>query len=498
MKRLFACLLLVLLAACGRGPDEALVRADVETRLGQAMPGQEIEIVSLSRRGSQKDPDAPPGETRRLVYFDAELKLGRDIDFGAWNSPGISALVSALGAGPKGVSGITSGGNRAGDLIEAHGTALYRREGDGWALVAPVGYKPPAPASGPESDAAAGSGADLAAIRSALERFPQDTSPDQHRIIQDELVMARKNIEARLARSAKGYALAAGAEHGQYLRVARALFPPGSRIMPLVTRGGEENLALLRAGTVSLALAQGDAAQDAYEGAGVFSQQGPHAALRSIGSLYPEPFHVLVAAGSGLASFADLRGKRVAIGEAGGASRGTALRVLRAHGMSLDDIEPLELSLGDALAALRLGRADAVMQVIGTPADGIRELQISTPLRLLPLSSEAIARLAQERQGYFEYEIARGTYPGQAQDVPTIATAALLLTDATLSDAEIDALTRRVFASGRDYPGLGSAQGARISPATSAMGLSVPLHPAAARALEDLANGNAGGGAAAE
>ncbi|MDX3895875.1 TAXI family TRAP transporter solute-binding subunit [Pusillimonas sp.] len=484
MKRLFACLLFAMLAACGRGPDVDIVRADVSAQLVEALPGQEIEIVSLKRRGSQRDTDAPPGETRRLVYFDTELKLDRDVDFGAWSSSGISALVSVLGAGPRGISGVTSGGNRAGDLIQVHGTALYRQEGDQWTLVAPVGYRP-ALASGPASGLEEGPGALLAAIRSTLDA--SDTAPDQRRIIEDELLMTRQNIEARLARNAKGYAIAAGAEHGQYLRVARALFPPGSRTVPLVTRGSEENLQLLRAGTVSLALSQGDAAQDAYEGTGIFTRQGPHAALRSLGSLYPEPLHVLVAAGSGLTSIDQLRGKRVAIGEAGAASRTTALRVLQAHGLGLDDIEPLELSIGDAFAALRLGQADAVMQVIGTPADDIRGLLTSTPLRLLPLSGEAAARLVDDHDGYFEYTIARGTYPGQAGNISTVATAALLLTDTTLSDAEIDSLTRRVFESGRDYPGLGSAQASRISPATSAVGLSVPLHPAAARALEALA-----------
>ena len=487
MKHLFACLLLVLLAACGRGPDVDAVRADVAAQLEEAMPGQGIEIVSLVRRGSQSDSEAPPGEARRVVYFDAELKLSQDIDFGAWNSPGISALVSALGAGPRGISGVTSGGNRAGDLVQVRGTALYRQEGDQWTLIAPAGYKPPNPAAGLASDQAEGPGATLVAIRSALDAFPLDTSPEQNRIIQDELMMARQNIEARLARNAKGYAIAAGAEHGQYLRVARALFPLDSRVVPLITRGSEENLQLLRAGTVSLALSQGDAAQDAYEGAGVFAGYGPHAALRSLGSLYPEPMHVLVAADSGLASIAELRGKRVAIGEMGGASRTTALRVLRAHGLELDDIEPLELSIGDAFAALKLGQADALMQVIGTPADDVRELLVGTPLRLLPLSDEAAARLVDEHDGYFKYTIARGTYPGQARNISTIATAALLLTDTTLSDAEVDTLTRHVFESGRDYPRQGSAQGALISPATSAVGLSVPLHPAAARALEELA-----------
>ena len=68
--------------------------------------------------------------------------------------------------------------------------------------------------------------------------------------------------------------------------------------MPLVTRGGEENLRLLRDGKVSLALAQGDAALEAYEGKGSFAGDGPHPALRAVGSLYPEPVHVLVRADS--------------------------------------------------------------------------------------------------------------------------------------------------------------------------------------------------------
>ena len=98
----------------------------------------------FERRGSQSDTKAPAGETRRIVYFDAELKLERDFDFGAWDSPGVAGIVSALGAGPKGIVGITSGGNKAGDVVRAHGTALYKREGDGWVPVAAGGYRPTA------------------------------------------------------------------------------------------------------------------------------------------------------------------------------------------------------------------------------------------------------------------------------------------------------------------------------------------------------------------
>src|SRR5690606_29475662 len=146
-------------------------------------------------------------------------------------------------------------------------------------------------------------------------------------------------IRARLARAADGYAIAAGPEHGQYLRFVRALSGTADlRIEPLITPGGEENLMLLRGGKVLLALSQGDAAFDAFQGRGRFEDEGPHSGLRAIGSLYPEPVHVIVRAGSTLRSAADLVGRRVAIGEHGSASRTTALRVLEAHGLGLEDI----------------------------------------------------------------------------------------------------------------------------------------------------------------
>ena len=130
------------LAGCGGGPDGDALRKDVSARLAAALPQGEVSVASFARRGSQADTKAPGGETRRIVYFDAELKLEKDFDFGAWDGPGVAGLVSALGAGPKGVSGLTSGGNKAGDRLLVRGTARYKREGDAWVPVAAAGFRP--------------------------------------------------------------------------------------------------------------------------------------------------------------------------------------------------------------------------------------------------------------------------------------------------------------------------------------------------------------------
>jgi hypothetical protein len=50
-------------------------------------------------------------------------------------------------------------------------------------------------------------------------------------------------------------------------------------------------------------------------------------------------------------------------------------------------------------------------------------------------------------------------------------------------------LTRLMFEKGRDFAARGSAQGTQVSAGTARAGLSVPLHVAAARALDAIASG---------
>ena len=105
-----------MLAGCGAAPDEAVLRKDVIERVAQALPAGTVSLAAFDgAKDHPRDTKAPSGETRRIIYFDTELKLDRDYDFGAWDSPGVAGVVSALGTGPKGIVGITSGGNKAGD-----------------------------------------------------------------------------------------------------------------------------------------------------------------------------------------------------------------------------------------------------------------------------------------------------------------------------------------------------------------------------------------------
>lgn len=261
-KKLLMVLLCAMLAACGRAPDVDALRADV-TRSLEATYGQDLfRISDLRRMGSATDSTAPAGETRRVVYYDVDLELTRDISLGAWDQPGAASLVTLLGAGPRSISGVKSGGNKAGDRIIAHASAIYREEGGTWKLVTPAGFKA---AEAPSLD----TGAPPPVTRQLLDTLDQIThsvtysasSTAQH-VVQQELERSVARINGRLSRLQQGYPLAGGPDRGEYLAFARALSDVARkrqiRVSPLITGGGADNIALLRSGDAVVGLAQAD------------------------------------------------------------------------------------------------------------------------------------------------------------------------------------------------------------------------------------------------
>jgi len=183
---------------------------------------------------------------------------------------------------------------------------------------------------------------------------------------------------------------------------------------------------------------------------------------------------------------ADLAGRSIAVGPEGSASRASAIRVLEAHGLQAKMLRLLDLPLNESLVGLQQKQVDAVIQVIGAPADSVRSALAEVSLRLVPLSQSAVQTLVASNAGYVAYTIPRGAYSTQAQDVPTVATAALLLVGSDLTESEVGSITRYVYGKGQDFAARGSAQGTQVAAASARLGLSIPLHIAAARVLDSL------------
>ena len=140
-----------------------------------------------------------------------------------------------------------------------------------------------------------------------------------------------------------------------------------------------------------------------------------------------------------------------------------------------------------ALVALGDGTLDAVVQVIGIPADQVRTAAASVPLRLLPVDEAVLAELTARDPALLRGVIPKDTYPGTDRDVPTVTVSALLATTDALGEAEARGLVEAVFGAKADLVADGSAQGGQVGAATARTGIPIPLAAGAEAALAGLA-----------
>ena len=480
-----AMLLVVLVAGCARGADEARIRTDLQAKLDRDVKKGLFEVVALRREGSAPLPAANTGAQRVVVYFNTTLQLAHDYSFGAWDQLGPSTVAYALGATEKGVFGLQPQ-NRARDLVRAYGSAIYEHSPDGWVPVAAVPTRATAAPNIEGTAPPSRSKQLIDRLAAMVELPPPGVPPQEDDIIAEELARASENIERRVQRRSHTFTLASGPEDSDYARFGVSLLAEINRIAPGVklrqrhSEGSVDNAWLLARGEADYALVQADVAAAALAGEDVFARGAPLANLRAVGGLFPEAIHVVVLRDSPIREISHLRGRRVDIGAPASGTRFDAVAVLAAYGLQPVDLgEAREDGPAAAIDRLRRGQLDAVFATAGAPTRVLQQLAVQPGLRLLPITGAALERLVQLRPGLTPLTLPANTYPEQKAAVATVASAALLLTTLDAPHAEVERVADLVF--GRTPQQAGRADVVKVSAANELRGVTIPLHPGAAR-----------------
>jgi TRAP transporter TAXI family solute receptor len=476
----------VLLTAlgCARGADESRLREDLQRKLNQGVKPDLLEVVAIRREGSAPLPSRDTKAARVIVYFNATLRLVEDYDFGGWDQLGPSSVAYALGASDQGLFGLQAR-NKAGDLIRAYGSAIYEQTPDGWTPIAP---EPSEAAAAPNIEGSAPpprSKQLIDRLATLVELPPPGVTKDQDEIIAEELERASESIERRVKRRERTFTVATGPQEGEYARFGASLIAAveqlsrGIKLRMRNSQGSVENAWLLARGEADYAIVQGDVAAAALAGEEMFAKGGPLNSLRAVGGLFPEPVHVVVLPDSPIHDIAQLRGRRVDIGEPASGTRFDAVAVLAAHGLKPSDLaEAREEGLTRAVARLRSRQLDAAFVTATAPTRALQQLAARPGLRLLPIKGPALTTLLQTRRGLTTITLPPNTYPLQKEPIQTAASAALLLTTVDAPEAEVRRVTELVFK--RMTEQASSADVVKVSATNELRGVTIPLHPGAA------------------
>jgi TRAP transporter TAXI family solute receptor len=255
---------------------------------------------------------------------------------------------------------------------------------------------------------------------------------------------------------------------------------PGLIAAAVSTNGAVENIDGIRRGTMELALAQADIAYWAYHGTGPYKDKGAVENLRAVAMLYQESFHLVARAGSGIATIADLKGKRVSLGEEGSGTLIDSLLILEAFGLTEKKLKPQYLKPGAAADALLAGKIDAFFFVAGAPVTTISALTGSSAAHLVPIGGDQVAALTKTYPFLVAGEIAADVYPNQPA-VPTINVGAVLVCNASLPDDLVYGITQALWhPNNQNLFRKGHPGGEQMSLKTAAQGLGIALHAGAA------------------
>jgi TRAP transporter TAXI family solute receptor len=297
------------------------------------------------------------------------------------------------------------------------------------------------------------------------------------------------------------YILATASTGGTYYPVGVALstlvkvkLEPGEKIgmSAISSAGSGENVRLLGEGEAQFAILQGLYGSYAARGTGPLEEAGPQENLRSVSMLWQNVEQFVIAADavqSGtMSDLVALKGAGMAFGAQNSGTIGSNAELLSGLGVDIyTDYELVYGGYGPAAEALQNGQVKGLGAPAGVPTGALSQLFASAGdgVKMLSFTAEELAAADGGRELWTPYLIPAGTYPGQTEDINTVAQPNFLATTADISEENVYLITKTI------YENLAFLQA--IHPATKDMaieaaiaGLPLPLHPGAARYYTEI------------
>ena len=263
---------------------------------------------------------------------------------------------------------------------------------------------------------------------------------------------------------------------GEALASAYREVLPHVRFTTVETEGSVRNVEYVETGKAELGLALADVAYLGFSGR--VGELGARAGrVRGLAVLHSSTIHVLVSKDSTISALSDLKGRRVGVGPPGSGTAVTSSILLRAHGVSSEDVEQHAMPFLMAIEALTGGELDAVFITAAAPVEVVQQATRAGS-RLLDVTGPVANRLRVAYPFLQPATIPPGTYPGQDRPIHTLQESVILICRQDLDDALVRDITEALF---KVLPRLSmSGDFLRLVDVRRAPATPIPLHPGAA------------------
>jgi len=253
------------------------------------------------------------------------------------------------------------------------------------------------------------------------------------------------------------------------------------------TLGSVYNLEKVRERDLDLGVVQSDWQFHAYNGSSEFESDGPDKDLRSVFSIYSEPFTIVARKDSGIKVFDDLKGKRINLGNLGSGHRATMEVLMKEKGWTRSMFSHVsEVISSDQAEALCNNEFDAMIFMVGHPSTSIKEATTECESILLDVTGDAVDKMINDTAYYREATIPAGMYRGTGREIKTFGVGATFVASRETPDEVVYQLTKVVFENFIEFKKLHPAFSGLRKKQMINDGLSAPLHSGAIRYYREV------------
>ena len=203
--------------------------------------------------------------------------------------------------------------------------------------------------------------------------------------------------------------------------------------------------------------------------------------IRSMGYLYGAPAQLVVRADSGVKSAMDLKGKRVALGNAGSGAAASAERFFRHIGL-WDNFNPDFLGYSQAASAFQDGKIDAFWVLVGYPNRSVIEAAVQVKIALVDVGVDAEKTGFYKEYAYSPMTIPAGTYGKGMPATKSFQDSCILTTSKDIPEDLVYTIMKTLWSpKGMEAMVMAKKSFKEMTLENGFTGASVPLHPGAVK-----------------
>jgi uncharacterized protein len=250
------------------------------------------------------------------------------------------------------------------------------------------------------------------------------------------------------------------------------------------TDGSVYNINKIETGELDFGIAQSDLVYQASKGTGKF-KGNTIKKLKSVMAIYPELLTLVTRKDSSINSIADMKNKRINLGNPGSGNEATTLTLLSVSTIKKDELKFAgTLKASEMPDALKDNKIDGYFYMVGHPTANIKDATDSVDAKIIALEGSNIDYLIRKYPYFTKADIPARLYKGNPNSIPTFGVKAVLVTSDDVSEKAVYTTVKAILENFDKFKKLHPAY-SNISKKSLLNGLSAPLHKGARKYFKE-------------